>query len=145
MLKGLIFAVLLAAVVAVPPGTVWNYCDAKHNYPLKITDIAIPNPVSGKSVTVTITGNTNNTIKSGTVFMNLKFDGMPFYSGQDNICTLITCPLAPGPSKLVITKVFPVAPPFKGTIVGNAYLTTSDYPTQPNPEFCVSLKVTAQP
>eukprot|EP00759_Apiculatamorpha_spiralis_P012166 PhF_6_TR19239/c0_g1_i1/m.28286 len=113
----------LGFAVAAPPGTFWSPCDASANYPFKVTDINMPDPVINPTVNITLTGTTSVVISGGNMKMALSFDGIPIYSETTPLCNLGTkCPMPAGTVVIAITRTFPKAP-FKGTITGTVSAT----------------------
>mmetsp|Transcript_11573 Transcript_11573/g.16083 ORF Transcript_11573/g.16083 Transcript_11573/m.16083 type:complete len:152 (+) Transcript_11573:45-500(+) len=113
-------ACVLSAAFAV--GDIWANCGTSSDH-LQIEQVTIiPDPpVIGQNVTITFVGYLNEEVTSGTVSLNLKWNGFTILNQSYSLCDLVKdyekCPIPAGDISLTVTEYLPTAIP-KGTYTG---------------------------
>jgi len=117
---------LLNVVLCASP---WSSCGSPSD-PTTISSVTLnPDPPQRtKNDNVTLTGTLNVAVTGGTVDLVITYLGIPVYSQKNDICKIVSCPLAPGQlsaSLLVPGSAIPVFSP-PGSYIGTSHMIDSN-------------------
>eukprot|EP01133_Synstelium_polycarpum_P015927 gene15927-18933_t len=147
MNKSIFFTVLVTLMAAAAAGQqIWSYCPGNINAEMTIGTISIvPTPPKiGQPVTVSMTGTLNTAVTSGQSTMTVEYyiagqwRALPEF--QNDVCSILSCPVAVGPISFNTTITVPFITPrgqYRGTFEltdqNNNNITCLNFATTLNP------------
>jgi len=118
---------------------IWKNCGGPQDH-LQISNVEIsPDPPQiGENLTVTATGNLDETVTGGIIEVSLQYSGITILNTNLSLCSAIVpflqCPIAQGPVSISITQYIP-SEVIPGSYTGQVNI----YDQNESPVACISL------
>ncbi|KAK5583093.1 hypothetical protein RB653_004683 [Dictyostelium firmibasis] len=122
----LLLAILLILALVTPSFTqVWSNCGTAADK-FQITSVVLdpPTPVKGQPITISASGDLDETVTGGTVSVKVKYGFITLINKSEGICSSqdpLSCPIAAGPYSKTITETIPADAP-SGKYTGNVVI-----------------------
>ncbi|KAK5584643.1 hypothetical protein RB653_006258 [Dictyostelium firmibasis] len=117
---------VVLSLIAITSANIWSYCPGNVDSTFEIDTLTVtPDPpIIGKGAFVQLSGNLNQEVTEGASIFSLQYyiDGgwrnLPTF--KNNVCSLLSCPVQPGPLNFNTTIKVPfITPPgqYQGTLL----------------------------
>jgi len=136
LLAVLLGIVLLQAVCAVPmrkggfhdrssrPADIWTNCGPNDHLTVGTVVVTPDPPLIGQNLTIKATGSLDETVTSGTVYIQLAYSSIDLVNNTFNLCTLapsfgLQCPIPQGPVAFTVSQLIPsqaIPGPYTGVV-----------------------------
>ncbi|KAI5071536.1 hypothetical protein GOP47_0013787 [Adiantum capillus-veneris] len=104
-----IFVVLVAFTPVAIANSTWRHCSSTEDYHVTVKDVKVnPDPViRGGDATFEIPAVARETIKGGTVTVQVYYLGIQVHEEKEDLCVRTSCPISPGDFSLINSEGLP--------------------------------------